>query len=495
MRKKTPDKKSLLETTQCILNVALILSSLLFLGVLPLQNDHSQSSMVTSVLASRALSSHTPRGFRSDSGQSHLFFLHETQEFDFGDNNFYHTYELEDHSWSVPFSLKNKTFSDIDFLINFMVIQSESREEDFDVYYNTKGELFKTSYNGQSHQWLDSEKIFGKLDIHDYLDLPLSSDLLSLCGHSLFYLSDEPLNVVWSFKSRNVSLFNHEYERHYLISTVFSNGTIRSQVIPGLDPFYHFYSSLNFVSRNASLIIYSPQYFYRSILLPNGSWSKWQHSGFAASLMDLHGKIHGKLTQCLIHNHYLVSSHKDEDANINWVWTDLTATNLSVHPIHFPNKLDPGDTSIRATFKLRESTNGGPSFLTAFVTNSSIELWMYHLQNDTWTLISQLAYSQVSTYDFYAKPEIFNIDLLADGPTWRVFWNQQVKAGTFLHELFTVSYHTNTGNWSQVTQITDTRAITDDYTDGVVPGFSLVILSLSFLIIISLRRIKKPVIS
>ena len=482
-----------MKTPKSLAIILLLLFASLYSGALLLQNKNSLPSLITSVSASRDFDSHTPRAFRSDSGQTHLLFLHQTQKYDFGDRYFYHSYELEDRSWSVPVKLEDLAFSDLYSMTNFLIIQNESREDDFDVYYNKEGELFKTSYNGQSNQWIDSEKLFGKLDIHDYLHLPLSSDLLSLCGHSLFYLHDETINVVWSFKSCNASLFKHEYERHYLISAVFSNATIKSQVIPGLDAFYHYYSSLNFVSRNASLIIYSPQYFYRSILLPNGSWSTWQHSGFAAALMDLYGEIHGELTQHLIHNHYLVSSHKDEDANINWVWTDLTATNLSVHPIHFPKKLDPRDTSIRATFNLRESTDGSSSFLTDFVTNSSIELWTYHLLNDTWTLINQLAYSQTNTHNFYGEPKVFNIDLLADGPTWRVFWNQQVKAGNFLHEIFTVSYHTETGEWGQVTQITDTRAITDDYTDGIVPGFSLVILFLGFLIAIILRRIKRSV--
>ena len=487
MRKETSDKKSLVKTTESLIIALLLFFAFLFSGVLPLQNEHSQSSMVTSVLASRALSSHTPRAFRSDSGQTHLLFLHETQEYDFGDNNFYHSYELEDRSWTVPFKLEGLTSSDVDFITNSLIIQNESREDDFSVYYNKEGELFKITYNGQSQQWSDSEKKFSKIDIFDYLDFQASIDhnILRFWIHSLFYLDDGAFNVVWSFESRNTSLFNHEYENRYLISTVFPNGTIQSQVIPSIGPghlyqIYHRYLEVNFVSWNNTLWLYSPLFIYRSFLLPNGSWSAWQRT-----------ELYGDRDLQLIHNQYLLNSHLDDKENFYWTLTDLTATNLSVHPIQFPHKLDPKDTSIRATFKLRESTIGSAAFLAAFVTNSSIELWTYNLLNDTWTLISQLAYSQTSTYDFYAKSNVFSIDLLADGPSWRVFWNQQIKTGNRLHELFTVSYHTETGNWSQVTRITDTKAITDDFTGEVVPGFPLVILFLSFLITIVLKRIKR----
>ena len=211
--------------------------------------------------------------------------------------------------------------------------------------------------------------------------------------------------------------------------------------------------------------------------MSNNTWSTWQPTG-----------LHGEYGSQLIHNRYLLTSDLDDQANLYWTLADLTTTNLSEHLIEFPIKIDPQDKSSRATFKLLESISDDPSFITAFVTNSSISLWTYHLLNDTWIPISQLAYSQtkISVYS-PEEPKVFNIDLVADGPTWRVFWNQQVKAGNFLHELFTVSYHTETGLWSQVTQITDTHAITDDFTGEVVPGFSLVILFLSFLITVVLR--------
>lgn len=487
---KTPDKKPLVKTSKSLAIILLLLFGFLYSGALLLQNKNSLPSLITSVSASRDFDSHTPRGFRSDSGQTHLLFLHQTQKYDLGDHYFYHSYELEDRSWSVPVKLEDLAFSDLYSMTNFLIIQNESQEDDFDVYYNKEGELFKTSYNGQSQQWSDSEKKFNKSDIFGYLDFQASIDhnILRFWIHSFFYLVDSTFNVVWSFESRNISLFKHEYENRYLISTVFPNGTIQSQVIPSIGPGYlyqkyHRDLEVNFVSWNNTFWVYSPLFIYRSFLLPNGSWSAWQRT-----------ELYGDRDLQLIHNRYLLNSHLDDKANLYWTLTDLTAVNLSVDPIQLPHKLDSRN-NVRATFKLRESVVGSPSFMTAFVTNSSIELWAYHLLNDTWTLINQLAYSQTNTYNFYGEPKVFNIDLLADGPTWRVFWNQQVKAGSFLHELFTVSYHTDTGNWSQVTQITDTRAITDDYTDGVVPGFSLVILSLSFLIIISLKRIKKPVIS
>ncbi|MHA2244852.1 MAG: hypothetical protein ACXADY_07770 [Candidatus Hodarchaeales archaeon] len=458
-----------------------------------MQNETTLSSLITSVSASRNFSSFTPRSFRSDSGQTHLLFLHETQEHDQGDSTFYHTYELEDSSWTLPYNLEGVTFS----YSNFMVIsQSESNENDFVVYYNKDEELLTKAYNGQSHQWSDSEKMFSKLDILDYLHFQTSSDLniLRFQMHSFFCLGEGAFNVVWSFESRNTSLFSHEYEKHYLISNVFSNGTIKSQVIHfvGSDVFYGFHTLLNFVSRNAFLMLYSPSYFYCSTLLPNGSWSSWQFSGFAAGIINLYEVVRGGITLQLINNHYLLSSHKDEEANINWVLTDLTATNLSVHLIQLPHKIDPLEESMRATFKLLESNTGSPVFMTAFITNRSIELWTYNLLNNTWTLISQLDYTQTKASVYYGEPKVFNIDLLADGPNWRVFWNQQIKAGNYLHEIFTVSYHTETGNWSQVTQITDTRDFTDDYTNGIVPGFSLFILFLSLLIYVIQRRRKGP---
>ncbi|MFX1514780.1 MAG: hypothetical protein ACFFC6_00585 [Promethearchaeota archaeon] len=452
--------------------ISLSLILLLFFAFLFSQTASLQSSVITSVLASRNSSSYHPRAFRSDSGQTHLLFLHQTQEYDQLDSNIYHSYELEDRSWAVPVKLEDLAFSGMYSMTNFLIIQNESREDDFSVYFSKEAELFKMTYDGKTNQWSGLEELFSEFDMSDYLQASIDHSWI----HSLFHLHNGAINVVWSFENQN-----HEYEKHYILSTVFSNGTIQSQVIPSTGSertLYHRYSGVNFVARNSSLLLYSPSYLYRSILLPNDSWSTWQPTG-----------LHGEYGSQLIHNRYLLTSDLDDQANLYWTLTDLTATNLSVHLIEFPIKIDPQDKNSRATFKLLQSLNEDPSFITTFVTNSSIELWTYDLLNNTWIPISQLAYSQkkMSVYS-PEEPKVFNIDLLADGSTWRVFWNQQVNRGNFLHELFTVSYHTDTGKWSQVTQITDTRDITDDFTGEVVPGFPLVILFLSFLITVVIKR-------
>ena len=486
MRKLTPDKKPLVKTIKNLVLILFLLFAFLFSGVLPLQNDHSLSSLITSVSASRDFSSFAPRAFRSDSDQTHLLFLHDTQKYDFGDRSFYHSYELEDQSWTLPVKLDDLAFSDMYSMTNLMVHQNETREDAFDVYYSKGNEVFRMTYDGQSHLWSEARKLFNKSDILDYLHFQtsLDHDVLEFWIHSLFYLGKGTFNVVWYFDNRNPSLFSHEYVGHYLVSTVFPNGTIQSQVIPSTGSernLYIRYLGLNFVPWNTSLMIYSPLFTYRSMLTPNGSWSAWEHSG-----------LYAKKDFQLIDNRYLLNSHKDDQQNYYWTLTDLTASNLSEYPIHLPHKLDPRDTSNRAAFRLQEG-HGRATFLTAFVTNSSIELWTYDLLNDTWSLINQLAYSQTNIINFYAESKAFSIDLLADGPSWRVFWTQRVKTGSFLHEIFTVSYHTDTGMWSQVTQVTNTKTITDDYTNGIVnvPGFPLVILFLSFLITIVLRRRKR----
>ncbi len=73
--------------------------------------------------------------------------------------------------------------------------------------------------------------------------------------------------------------------------------------------------------------------------------------------------------------------------------------------------------------------------------------------------------------------KVFNINLLADGFNWRVFWDQEIPGKRRLQEIFTVTYHTEMGTWSPVTQVTDTATIMDDYNVNYTELLALIVLT------------------
>ena len=481
MRKIKQRKKSFVKTSKGLIFILLFSVAFLFSGFLPSQNVSSQFNLINSVSASKDFSSYSPRPFRSDSNETHLLFLHEKWDYDLGDSIFYHTYELEDGSWSIPVNLENLTFSDDKFMRS---IQSESNENDFSLYYILNGGFFKKTNDGQNQQWANSEKVFDKRNILDYLPLQSHEDLQGFKIHSFLHLNEESYYVVWSFTSSDS---NHEGAKHYLVSQVFSNETVKSHILQGSNDSYPHYAPLNFVYVNNVLMVYSHQYFFRSILWLNGSWSPWHLSGLSEGFGTLYGINYGARTQYLISNQYLLSSHNDENFNLSWGLLDLTVINVSVHPIQFPNQIKLSEKSFQMTFNLLEKNEWFPIFMSAFQTNTSIELWTYDLLNSTWTLISQLDNTPSKTRVHWGESEIFNINLLVNGTTWRIFWNQRVKEGSSLHEIFTVSYHTEIDEWGPVTQITYTRTITDDCTGYTTPilSFFMTLIVLSIVVVCS----------
>ncbi len=477
MRKIKQRKKSFVKTSKGLIFILLFSVAFLFSGFLPSQNVSSQFNLISSVSASKDFSSYSPRPFRSDSNQTHLLFLHEKWDYDQGDSIFYHMYELVDGSWSTPVNLENLTYSSDTSIV---MIQDESDENNFSIYFTKNGELLKKAYNGQNHQWTDSEIVFNKHLILDYLHLQSNEVLQGFRIHS-YYRSMGSEYFVWSFSSSNL---NHKGAEHYHISQVYSNGTIKSCIVEG-DTHYYKYRPLNFVYANNMLMVYSPLHFKRTILSSNGSWSPWQISGWTEGFADLYGQAYGEPTQYLIFNRYLLNSHTDENFKLSWGITDLTATNMSVHPIQFPYRIKLYEESFQMTFKFLENTEVNPKFVTAFQTNISIELWTYDLLNNTWTQINQFENTPSKTITYWGEDSIFNVKLLTDGDTWRIFWNQRVSEGNNLHEIFTVSYNTETDEWSLVTQITYTRTITDDYTNGIITvlPFFMTIIVLSIVVV------------
>jgi hypothetical protein len=397
--------------------------------------------------------------------------------YDFGDSIYYHTYELADGTWAIPLNLENLSYSDETFVIFF---PNQSKEEsEFSFFYDVDGGLFKKTYHDQ--QWANSETVFSKQDVLDYLNFTSAEELQGFTILSCFPMNDSSYYVCWTFSEIVPKNRIH-------ISQVFTNGTVQSQVLQG-SWVPRLQRPLNFVYMNDLLMVYSNDYFFRSIQQPNGTWSPWHLSGVAEGFANLYPTDWARLENLhLIFNQYLVGALFTGNIPLYWGIADLTALNVTVHPIEFPHPLNPRENTNRAAIKLIEKNSDTPTFLIALITNSSIELWTYSLINNTWSLISQLDHTSVKTGNRWGEADVFNIDLLTNETTWRVFWNQQIKGGSRLHEIFTVSYYPEKNKWSPIIQVTYTSTITDDYKGHSTPTFSFLMNFIALSIIIVLAR-------
>ncbi|MFX0184123.1 MAG: hypothetical protein ACFE95_13655 [Candidatus Hodarchaeota archaeon] len=404
---------------------------------------------ISPVLASGKLSSYNPTAIRSSSGIIHLLFYHEVQEYDMIGRDIYHTFELEDGTWSVPQKV---------FLGGYYIFDIRMTEGGFVVYYYNeriaKRGPCKREYDEQTNRWSTEILLFGKIQMVDYLNLSVdeSEDFL-WWFHAFRVEEDGTYLVVWGFEFWRESNFTHEYESHYLVSRVSSNMSIDTQPILGLTPEYS-PSSLTFIPIENSLFLYSHVFHERARLHPNGSWSEWETTGFL--------ERYTYWDSFLVLDRYLlwhgVNGNGPQSTEI-WGLIDLAAETLSMrnfnlpHWSHFDYRLDVEgvlDTQDEIVFEL------------GLISNQSIELWEYGSQADNWTQMA--AYHHNFDFKINYFYYMFDFDLLRVEEEWHLFWDQSLSESELPYEIFTLSYNEDTENWGSIRQITDTNVIRDDFT-------------------------------
>ncbi|MFX0087772.1 MAG: hypothetical protein ACFFAU_19125 [Candidatus Hodarchaeota archaeon] len=470
------------------------------IGFLSLINCHSLpneiklQNLLTRVTASLEVPSFSPIATRSGSGRMHLIFLHETQISDVTSDKPYHTYELPNGGWSQP-----KKVIDDHFPTFFTLI---AKENGLIIYYsNDKGiedsGIYKREFEEQVNEWTEPERLFGFSQIKEYLNLNQTENPIDYFrwGINAFFLSaNETFFVAWGFYSHNTSIFNHAYENHCIISQHTLNGSWLSQPIQGLGPDYNPVSwdhrTFNFFKNSDSLFLYSAPFFtYRTLLFPNGSWSQWESSNITTGFESIVGNIRISV----VDESFVIYHAKDENGFTNWGMVELTQANLTTKLLNLPHKLTATSTNGGIALKLMMNDEITPMFMTAFITNHTIELWTFNYANESWSQLSSLEYSVTESYNIHYIPfysELFDIELIYDGSNWRVFWDQQVGTKR-LFEIFTVTYNPITDEWSSVTQVTETHRITDDYSDeNTTPGFSSLIGFLGLIMTLLLLRKK-----
>ena len=419
--------------------------------------ENTHNDLITPVFASRDLPSFSPRAVRSGSGRIHLIFLHYFQEYDFGSYKPYHTYELEDGSWSPPEKVID------DHIPSIFTIKPKANG--LVIYYNRGIGVYMKEFDEQRNKWSDPVKLF--------------RNTLMGSVDSFFLFNNDSFFVAWD---------------SYMITRVEANGSFTSQVIQGsgIDDGYG-----TFVNTPDSLYFYylgtsAKRYYYlnKTVLLPNGTWSNWQASNFVHSLLEIFGG--GKLTTSLVADHYVICYATDKNGITKWGIVDLATDNLTAKLLNLPHKLDTSKQYDRIAIELLMNDHTQPLFMTAFLTNRTIELWEYDYEDNIWSQMSVLEYPITESFLDWTvtqsyQPAPFNIDLIPDGANWRIFWDQHITGKDLLYEIFTVTYNPVTQEWGSVTQITDTRTITDDYI-GDTPGYTFVIVVVTLLMAIILLK-------
>lgn len=403
-------------------------------------NDLKQHELVQSGLATRDKPSYNPQAYRSCSNKTHLLFLHEVQNYDAIGEAYYHTYEVENGKWSPPQKVSQDSIYSVDITENGLIIY----------YYNHREGIRTKEFYEPSGLWSREDVLFERSNVTDYLGLSeKESKEFSWWVHDFQMMADGSYYVVWS----------SSYEETYIVSKISKNGTMVSQPLQGLSGQYYSLRRMTFINSSDQLFLYSHYYDERTILLPNGTWSDWQESGFAKTFASC-------WEQMCIGDQYLLcygANISNSETWRTWGLVDLTNEVLVIKKIIFPYSLS---SRINYQLDLELNQNGDLILEMALIMNKELELWKYRYDNATWTHIASLNYEIKSAY----SSDPFTIDLLREGPYWHVFWDQQVDDSR-LHEIYTVYYNSMTDNWSAITQITDTNKITGDYTGGI-PGLT-----------------------
>ncbi|MFX1514905.1 MAG: hypothetical protein ACFFC6_01225 [Promethearchaeota archaeon] len=425
--------------------VLLLIISILTPIITPdyLDQDPNQQGSITRATASRNFPSFDPRAFLSGSGKLHLIFQHEFLEYDAVSYHYYHTFELTNGSWATPTKV---------FTHQYTIFVIEPSETGFAIYYQKNG-LSKKEYDEQTNTWLDPVLLFGSNQIHDYLGLQSE---ISWNVYSFFLFENGSFFVVWNFCFPDGSDASHEDEQSYIVSRIDPDGSIYSYPIAGLKQRCSIRDSLTFVEYNTSLFLYDQGYRHRTLLFPNGTWSKWQET---PTSFDCRYEI-------LATDRYILCYTQKNPSNYIWIMLDLASENLTVKELdisYSPNH----SVYLYIDFKRNMSSPTSPLFVTALVRNGSVELWELNYLDNTWNQIASHNYEIL--YSSVYVGETTKFMLIQNGTVWRFFWDQRLE-GVGPNEILTASYNTSSKEWSPIIQVTDTNTITDDYFEPV-PSF------------------------
>ncbi len=450
-----------------------------------------RGKIITPVAASSSFSSFRPTTFYSGSGKLHLLFHHEVSSDVSPSTAIYHMYEHENGSWSRPKRILGM------WEIILVIIPTE---EGF-IIYLAPGEFLdgcclptdyiqifdeygirKYEYNEISDTWSEPLEFWGENQIRDYLELPTQKIHCYL--HSFYIKEDNSFFAVWSFDSygsdENLS---HEYKNRYIFNDVNSDFSHSNSIISQEVP-YQNNQFMQLVPFNNSYLLYASGYTKRSMLNKNGSLTDWQelnNINYTQPSIPFNGiyfKREWDHSIITVANRYLFF----DDGKRERILIDLTQENLTETVISFLYDISPLLNYREIEFEINNSSSLEKIFVTALITDEAIELWQFNYTSKNLTLVSSLN-ETIPEHSKYHPSGQMKIDLISDGEKWRIFWSQRVEVS--LYEIFSVSFDTETQQWSSVTQLTFTDDINDDFNPNpMVDPISMVFLYLSGVIII-----------
>jgi hypothetical protein len=438
-----------------IISMILLIYLILPLMMTLFQREVSiQEDIIHPVQALNDASSFNPRVFLSGSGRIHLIFKHLIKDGDESLAIYYHSYEHNNGSWSIP----KKCWGDAS---DVKVFSSKPKEEGIVLYYfysqkraNYDIGLYSQEFHEENGTWGKPKQCMGTKYVLNYLNMSeTNSSLIDYSVYSLILLEDENSLIVWKFTFTDITTISHELEGTFIVSKIDINGTVTSEPIYGLKNLSQ-QVSLFFVQGNETLFLYNKQEVKRAVFLSNGSWSDWESFEWPTSMM-------GYWEHSLIMNRYLVwqSHYKDEVIEYPSGIVDLATVGPSNNCINLPPHVINRESGGIAV-NLYNNNSITSSFITAIITNQTISLWKLDFWGqNSWNLLSTIN----NTLDRSHDQGYFNIDLISDDSKWRIFWDQ--KIAQILCEIFTISFDLDIEQWSSISQVTDTKLIIDDYYD------------------------------
>jgi hypothetical protein len=251
-------------------------------------------------------------------------------------------------------------------------------------------------------------------------------------------------------------------KRFFISQYDLNGGLISSQIIEGECSYSSYSRREVFCEVNDSIYLYSGSLGHRTHLYSNGTWSSWQNTiqrGLASASRF-----------SLVAERY--SFYVDSDENPHYFYIDMVQEkNPLRYNIDISSIKDQISPFFEIEFEINNSLIGvNGSFIMGIISNDSIQLWEYSYPKN-WELISSIEYYSPSS-------QIYGLDIIQDGDTWRFFWWQGETQSSYYEDIFTVKYNMINHNWTSVTQITKRAELKRSET---VSNFGIVILIMSLI--------------
>ena len=475
--------------------IIVILININFLGLIAtgsrnLNQVYSDSILPKTVQGTRPyiFPSNMPVYYNSSvTGRLHVFFQVELTQWSYA-TALYHIYEHENETWSSPeliFSSEELAYFGVnpsEQNVYEHISAIDSTPKGFRLYityfsreignvFHCKSGLIELEYDEMANQWFDQKSILNNECIAEYLNQ--SQEEIRWKIHALFLNENKTLYVVWEYASE-------EY-----VTKIDQEENCESQPLQDLPRYAGF--PMLFYKQNDTLTLYDSYLRFRTVLLANGSWSKWKN----ATLASQHGFYPNFFPNhwsgsTLVQNRYFFGRDNINSQYILFMYDLAQGDQLQQRTLSIPYGpySDFDNFSPNLGFELNVSASNELLFVVGLIMNESIELWQYNDSNIKWTQISRLEVNDslvlpLSSFDLNM------VKVIKDGTNWRLFWGGSNFGVNFERYLYTITYDAVVQKWGSITRIMGGLAVNRFNT---TPWGDLIVIISSFIAIIVLTR-------